>query len=60
MDSGFRRNDGFWTFDESIKYGSRLFPAIRRQSQRSDNTGRRKPVRRSFNAQNAVTPHGGI
>jgi len=19
MDSGFRRNDGFWTFDESIK-----------------------------------------
>jgi hypothetical protein len=20
MDSGFRRNDGFWTFDESIKY----------------------------------------
>jgi hypothetical protein len=20
MDSGFRRNDGFWTFDEFIKY----------------------------------------
>jgi hypothetical protein len=27
MDSGFRRNDGFWTFDESIKL---RFPARNR------------------------------
>jgi hypothetical protein len=25
MDSGFRRNDGFWTFDESINIGVRPF-----------------------------------
>jgi hypothetical protein len=32
MDSGFRRNDGFWTFDEFIKL---RFPAFAGITQRS-------------------------
>jgi len=35
MDSGFRRNDGFWTFDEFIKL---RFPAQKRRGNDSVGT----------------------